>query len=227
MKNILVVTTLLLSWSLPSWSSDFLSSGNIELSETFHSIVLKGNYEVYLSQGSNGELEIEGDKDRVKFWIDEGVLYIEGSGSIWKGGDAVLHIQVNDLRSLTSSGAIELHTQGVISGAELNLDLAGASEVSLDLDYRRVWMETAGATEVDLRGSALYADFKTAGASEINATEFKVRSLGIETAGASELDVYVTDEMKVKARGASEIRYRGNPDHIIRDLKGAMTLEAI
>jgi hypothetical protein len=226
MKRTFILLGIFLSLSLLAFQTDV--NPEVEDQEmVFHSIVLKGNYEVYLSQGSVSHLEIKGNRKSVETRVDDGVLYVEGSGKIWKGGDAVLYIRVSELRSLVSAGAIELHTKGLISGKELDLDLAGASEVSLDLDYRKLRMETAGATEVDLRGSALYADFKTVGASEINAIEFKVRSLGIETAGASELEVYVTDEMKVKARGASEIRYRGNPPNIIRDLKGASSLEPI
>lgn len=226
MKRAIILFGVLLSFSLLGLKPD-VNPVVVNQEMVFHSIVLKGNYEVYLTQGSDSQLEIKGNKKSVETWVDDGVLYVEGSSKIWKGGDAVLYIQVDELRSLVSAGAIEIHTKGMISGKELVLELAGASEASLDLDYRKLRMETAGATEVDLRGSALYADFKTVGASEINAIEFKVRSLGIETAGASELEVFVTDEMKIKARGASEIRYRGNPPNIIRDLKGASSLEAI
>ena len=222
MKNYFLLLGLLLSFTALSSNPETLIS-----LEPFHSIELKGNYEVYISQGGSCQLEIEGEKESVNTWVENGVLHVEGSGKIWKGGDAVLHIQVEELRSLTSSGAIELNSKGLISCDELNLEFAGASEVNLELDAKRLRLDAAGATEVELRGNALYADFKTAGASEINAMSFRVRSLGIETAGASELEVYATDEMKVKARGASEIRYGGNPQHIIRDLKGATTLEAI
>ena len=226
MKRAIILFGVLLSFSLLGLKPD-VNPVVVNQEMVFHSIVLKGNYEVYISQGSDSQLEIKGNRKSLETWVDGGVLYVEGSSKIWKGGDAVLYIQVDELRSLVSAGAIEIHTKGMISGKELILELAGASEASLDLDYRKLRMETAGATEVDLRGSALYADYKTVGASEINAIEFKVRSLGIETAGASELEVFVTDEMKVKARGASEIRYRGNPPNIIRDLKGASSLEAI
>lgn len=193
----------------------------------FHSIQLKGNYEVFLSQGDHSEYRIEGDAASISSRVENGVLYIENSGKFWNGAEATIYIQVSDFRSLQSSGAVEIHTSGVISANDVSIDLAGATEASLSLEVRKLNLEVAGASEVNIKGSALYADMITAGASEIDALAFKVRSLGIETAGASELEVFVTDELKIKARGASEIRYTGKPANIIRDLKGATSLDAI
>jgi hypothetical protein len=226
MKSTILLLGAIIGFSLLGFNMD-VNPKALDQQRAFHSIVLKGHYEVYLTQGTSSKVEVKGDTERLETWVEDGVLYVEGSSKIWKGGDAVLYIQVAEFRSLSSSGAIELQSEGVITGDDVELELAGASEVSLALEVRKLWLQTAGASEVELSGNALYADFISAGASEINAMSFKVRSLGIETAGASELDVYVTDEMKVKARGASEIRYRGNPEHIIRDLKGATSLESI
>ncbi len=230
MKNLLFLFVTLGSISLiarPVTSVAQNPSHPDEIQEYFHSIELKGTYEVYLSQGDVSNYRVEGKRESLDIHVVDGVLRIQNAGKTWGGGDAVIYIQVAELRSLSSSGAVELETQGIIVTDDVKLRFAGASEVIINLEAKHVKMETAGASEVEIKGSAMYADFHTVGATEVDAVSFKVRSLGIETAGASELEVYVTDELKVKARGASEINFRGNPEHIHRDLKGATSLEAI
>lgn len=231
MKNFIILFSLLFGLSGAAFaienSHENPNSSDAEVQESFHSIELKGNFEVYLSQGTSSSYHLEGEEGKLEAYIENGVLYVQSSGKSWDGANGVLHIVVNDFRSMKSAGAIELETSGMIKADYLELKFAGACEISMDLKANKLRLETAGASEVELRGSATYADFHSAGATEIEASEFKVRSLGIETAGASELEVYVTDELKVKARGASEIAYRGRPAHIHRDLKGATSLEAI
>ena len=224
MKKHLVLLSIFLSWA--AFAAPLKTDS--ESFEPFHSIELKGNFEVTISQGSQSEFTL-GEDSNLEAWVEDGILHVQAKGKakMFSSEDGEIHIQVNELRYLSSSGAIELESEGRIKGDKMKLEFAGASEVELDLEVQSLRVETAGASEITLRGSATYADFKSSGASEFDANGLKVRSLGIETAGASEMEVYVTDELKVKSRGASEITYRGNPPHVIKDMKGASSLESI
>ncbi len=198
--------------------------------ESFHSIDLSGSYELVLVQTSGSALKIETDENlhqHIESYVEDEVLYVSSKRRIGNHRELVLYINFEELESIASRGGSEIRTKGVITGDRLNLDFSGAVEAIMDLDYNAVYGDFSGASELKLKGTASVVSLDCSGAIEVNALELMTEKFKLEISGAAEADVYVTEELIVDASGAVEVRYKGDPPIITRDISGAASIEPI
>lgn len=104
------------------------------------------------------------------------------------------------------------------SGAA-NIDL---SEVNGDTLYVRL----SGASKLNVSGTIESIKIKTNGASVVDGFGLTARDAYVTSSGASHSKVNVTGLLNVKASGASNIEYKGEPANIEKRLSGASSLDA-
>lgn len=186
--------------------------------EAFHKIDAHGAFEIYIRQGSQYEVIVAGPHDDIRkasASVSNGVLNLEVEGGhvIWNDDDELrFYITYVDLNSIELGGAVELEGKNRLDGSSLSIDLGGAASLSLDIDVSSFEFDAGGASEAELSGRARTAIIETSGASELSAENLVIGRLGLMTSGASEADVNVTEKLKVDASGASDVRYKGNPE---------------
>jgi hypothetical protein len=59
------------------------------------------------------------------------------------------------------------------------------------------------------------------GSSSLSLFDFPVTRAEASASGASDIDVTVSEELRIDASGSSTIRYRGNPSTVESDTSGA------
>ena len=67
-----------------------------------------------------------------------------------------------------------------------------------------------GASKLELMGSGDRFEAGVHGASTLNALDFMVNSADVETHNASTARVYASDDLTIRAHGASNVMYSGN-----------------
>jgi hypothetical protein len=109
--------------------------------------------------------------------------------------------------SLSGSSDAELNA----AAGEIQAIVAGASELDATLTATGLTLTCAGASDADLQGEVDRARLIASGASDLNAMSLAVGRLNVTAISASEVSVWVTEELRAEAKAASSIRYRGDP----------------
>lgn len=227
-----ILLFLLIGVSVASCEPSVQGNGKVksETRETapFQTLDISGAFDVQITQADYSSLKIEADENLhqyIESYVEDGVLYVSSTRRIGRSRARSLVISLADLEGIDASGASEFKTAGVIRGEKLKLDFSGAVEADLQLDYDEVMGDFSGAAELDLRGNASTVTLDASGAVEVNATDFKTQKFRLEISGAGEADIFVTEELEIEASGAVEVRYKGNPKKVTRNVSGAASIE--
>jgi hypothetical protein len=179
----------------------------------FSSLDVGGAFKVILTQGSTEKLIVEADAEEMDEIITEVVgnrLKIHTKSS-WVGNfhNMTIYLTFISLKDINFSGAVEVESQGPLSFEELDLEISGAAEISLNLTAVKLDAEFSGASEIEFSGKCNTGYLEVSGASEINAENIEFTDLVLELSGASEARVNATGELRIDASGASSVRYKG------------------
>ncbi|MGB0175833.1 MAG: head GIN domain-containing protein [Owenweeksia sp.] len=196
--------------------------------EKFNRIEVSGSFDVHIRQGETAGITIKADEnlmELIETSVHNDELKIKSKKSIRRAKELALYITVRELEKIEASGACTIVTDGELRSAKLEIESSGACEANMDLRCDELKVNISGAGDLTFRGVAESFEVESSGACEISAFDLKTLRTRIDISGAGEVDVYVTEELKVDASGAAEVRYKGNPRNINQDASGASSVK--
>ncbi len=178
----------------------------LDLGSAFSIVVTKGDFSVKAS-GKKEDIEeleanVSGNKLKIRFKDTKGWW-----GKNRKRIDIV--ISMPTLRGLDLSGASTSKISGFENLSDLDLDISGASNSTIDLKANNIKLDISGASTVILVGSGTSISGEISGATSFRAYDYVVKQVNLDVSGASTAKIYATERINVEASGASSIRYKG------------------
>jgi len=229
---ILAASALLLL--LPACTLTCVTGSGTKVSEDrkvddFTSLKVSGNFKVVLVQDSSLNLHITTDDNLMKYIKTsvEGGKLIVSNENVCPTGDQQLTIGVRNLNGIRISGAVEMASQGKINTGDMEMQLSGATKVTLDINAARLTTKGSGSTEINLKGQASTHDVDLSGSGNVNALDFIVGDYNISTSGSSDCSINVLRELNVHSSGSSSIKYRGTPTQINNSKSGSSSIEKV
>ena len=181
---------------------------------SFNALSVSDAFAVEISVGSEESLEIEIEsqfRDDLIVEVRGGILIIgleNGRKNRRMRESPKAYITVKTLDRIQVSGAVSLRTLDILKSKSMELNLSGASVVSLELETEDFSFEASGASVVNIEGSANTQKIRMSGSSIYRAYDFKTVDADVRIGGACSVNVYVTDKLDVRASGASSVRYK-------------------
>lgn len=180
----------------------------------FDGISISGVFNVELIQSDDFSLYIETDDNLFdKLDIDvsnAGILYL-GVSNTRKITQLKATITMPQLKSVEASGATHVKTANTFSGDVLRLEVSGAANASLDLQYQKLLSELSGAAKIKLSGSAETHKAELSGAAKLTANTLKTSSTTIDASGASNAYIAASESLYVETSGAAKVSYDEKP----------------
>jgi len=152
-------------------------------------------------------------------------------------------VTMPNLSGLTASGASRATATGFSSNTGFELDVSGASRVSIDLEAgntvadisgasrltgtlqaQTLRLKVSGASNCQLTGAAGDTDLDVSGASEVNLLELPVQNVDAIISGASRVTINMDGILNVDLSGASRLHYTGDVELGIVNVSGASTM---
>jgi uncharacterized protein YxeA len=193
-------------------------SGNI-VSETheaqaFNDIEVKGNIEVYLTQGDKHSIMVYTDdnlKEYIKTDIHRDQLVISLGKRIKGTEKPRVYIEFSDLENLNASAGAIVFAEEAIQGEELSIDLRSGAESHLNLVFEKADIDITTGAEATIKGSVemLIADIATG--STLNAKNFHAVNCSVNSKSGSQSTVYVSGQLNAMASSGGHVVYTGNP----------------
>ena len=193
----------------------------------FSAVSVGGAVEVTITTGPEVAVVVRADdnvQERVLTEVVDGELRIRLSGPV-RNATLEAHVTVpsDGLEAVQADGAASVTSTQTLEAATFTVDLSGATRVFLVVDADAVETDVDGASVVNLSGTATDLVVRTSGASSVQLGELPVASADVEASGASRATVWVQDELRAVASGASTVRYRGEPA-VDADSSGGSTI---
>jgi hypothetical protein len=240
MKKIALFACLFMAFTLQAQNKmGVIYDENVQVRKlpSFTSIRVSNAIELFLSQSNKTEVAVSAKSDeyrnRVITEVVGGTLIIRMADTRWwKWGDddnrIKAYVSVNELFSLTCSGATNTKIINGLSSEKLKINLSGASDLKGDIKAGTLLADLSGASSfkgkiqanaLSIEGSGA-CDFETSGsgddvivnvsgASNVKMYDYLVKGASVEASGASSVKLNVSGILKPHATGASSIDYKG------------------
>ncbi len=222
---------LLVLMMLFSCDAGIVGNGDVQTRtktiQDFDRLEIDGNFNVFIDQTGKPGLRIEADEnimDIIKVYDSGNKLEIRSEVNILRAKKKNLYINIDDLRKLELSGALEVRADDQLKLRSLYIVGSGAADVNLDIEADELRVDISGAADFDLKGRVEDAEFVISGAGGFDLLDLEVEKMAIEISGAAHARVYATDKLKVEISGAGAVRYKGQPE-ITRDVSGIGSLK--
>lgn len=169
--------------------------------DTFREIGASGALDVTIEWGEQCQVTVDGDDNLVPLVITE-------------VKDGELEVRTPSNTNLRPNIPLRVMVQ---CPALTSLDVSGASDVRVaSLEADRFELEVSGASEVSVTGSCNQLDVDVSGASDVDLAALTAVNAEFDLSGASRLDLRATDSIEGEASGASTVRHAGTSNVNVR-----------
>lgn len=193
----------------------------------FSKLEVSGSFEIRIIKSSSYGVKVEASEKDMKRILtsvegDKLIIKLEKTSKNQYNNDRMLiTIQTPILNAIACSGAVEIKSDDVFDAEKFDLKTSGATEVRIGINAKLLTSKFSGASEVRLKGKVNTHALQMTGASELEAVELEVENYAIDSKGAADCNIFVTQELAVSGSGASSIKYKGSPSKVSKDVKGA------
>lgn len=181
--------------------------------KNFDGLEIGNAFDITVTKGSDYKIKASGDSRDI-----DDLVVKERNGTLevyyrnnWRLRRYKMNIEIEmpTLKEVDFSGAAEASIKGFNNLSELEIDLSGASKATFITNAKTYDIALSGASTLELEGKTdkIYAELS--GASTLNAFSTDATDASLNLSGASNGRVNVDQQLKVKASGASKVRYRG------------------
>ena len=199
----------------------------------FEGVSFSGSFKIYAKQGNSEGLTLKGrpeDLQKIEAYVSSGRLVVKvkkNKGWYSRMKTITAELQFKNLSSIDLSGSCEWKGSNSMTFENMRIDMSGASECMQKLMGETLKVDGSGASDMELSGKVNTFNLDLSGSCEIDADLLECKKVSLESSGASELSVHVTEELKVDASGASTIKYKGSPTKVNSSTSGASTIRKI
>lgn len=185
-------------------------------------------YDIEVVQSTSFSIKAAGDSRDI-----DDLLVVERNGTLnisyrnnWRIRRYRMNIEIEmpTLKKVDFSGASTSSIKGFDNLSDLEIDLSGASKAVFLINAKNYDINLSGASDLELEGKSQKIYAELSGASKLEAFSIDVETASLNLSGASSGRVNVSQQLKVRASGASKVRYRGTAK-VDSELSGSSKIE--
>lgn len=191
-------------------------------------VKISGIMNLYLSQGDDETLRIEGDEKAVS------LLEITENGDLLeirhKDADNVknifedftpdIYLTISDLSSFSFEGVGNIKSENTFQVDELILSGDGIGKLDLEIEAKKIDATFNMMGSIVLRGNVEMINLSNEGMGKIDASKLIAQKMTLNSSGIGKIDVYCEDELSITVNGIGSVNYSGNPKVIKEDVNG-------
>lgn len=180
--------------------------------ENFDEIMIGDVFEVEIEKADTYEIKVIGlerDIDHVEVEQEGSRLEIDMDRYIRRNHSKVkVEIKTPELASVILRGG----SNTLIKGFEINefdVRMSGSSKAEIDIITQKLLVTLTGSSTLQLTGSGYEMEVELSGTSKLNAFEYEVSNVELQSGGAAVARVYASENLDIDAGGGSKVRYKG------------------
>lgn len=219
------IFTLILLFTLSLNSqSDKAIKGNGKVSTKtlktgdYEGISCAGSMDYILVRGAEGNITIEGEENLLEYIeaeVKDNTLKVGVKKNFnlktSKNNTIKITIPFKDINSVSLAGSGDLWNEDKLSTNSLVVSLAGAGDLTLDIETSEVEGKIAGSGDLTLKGNTNALVAKVAGSGNFHAFDLQSNDTVVSVAGSGDAEVVSNESIVARVAGSGDIVYKGNP----------------
>lgn len=182
----------------------------------FSSIDVSGAIDVYAKQDAGPSVKVEADEnlqEYIETIVDGDVLRIrtrEGF-NVNPSNKVKVYVSSSVFKKFEASGACEVFSDGQISNdSEIEIDLSGSCNATMDVNTPKVSSEASGATTLNLKGQTKDFSVEGSGSTNIKCMDLSSQNVELDLSGAGDAELNASTKISGTISGSADVRYKGN-----------------
>lgn len=135
-----------------------------------------------------------------------------------------IYITTKNINEYQIAGAAAVILESELYTDDLNLELSGAGSCTGTIYANNLYATLLGGSKMDVSGSANLLDLKAEGGGMFKNYSLEVAQLDADLNGGAKVYLSVTESLKVKASGGSQVFYKGDGVIESQELSGGSTI---
>ena len=180
----------------------------------FDAIELKISAHVYIRQGSEQKVVVEGQHniiDELERNVDNGIWKIETDRCVRNHDDLRIYITLPDVTLLRISGSGDIISENTLVVNDIELSISGSGKIDIAVDADDINAKTSGSGDMLLEGKGDVLTYQVSGSGDLRAFNLRMHAANINISGSGDADVHVSDELDIRISGSGDVSYKGNP----------------
>ncbi len=176
-----------------------------------------GSFSIQLIRGERPDLTVNADENLLPYILtdfdgDKLKIYVREGYSLRPSDKISVVYTTNELSEIDVAGNCTVNGEGKFTGNNaLDIEMSGAGNVSLDVNYPEIKSEINGSGDIRLAGETRDSKIRIAGVGNYKAGDLKSENVRIDIAGSGDATIYASENLEVSIAGTGNVEYYGNP----------------
>jgi hypothetical protein len=180
----------------------------------FHSFELSGSDKVFIRQGPEQEVRVEGQENIINLIdlnVRDGYWSIRFRDCTRRHNDLVYYITLPEVRFMAVAGSGDIVAQNVLETTDMGLRVSGSGSISAEIDAASLNSEINGSGDIHVGGESPAAEVNISGSGKYHAYNLLSNNYRIRIQGSGDAYVTAVAHMEVRISGSGDVYYKGNP----------------
>lgn len=196
----------------------------------FNRLSMGSAFKIDVKQGSSFSVTATGraeDLEAMESAVKGNTLHLGYKNNGWNKNRKTVEISITmpSLAGVDFSGASRANVARFSGVSSMEIEVSGASQVTMSLSSPKVSVDLSGASSLTLTGDGDVLTGDVSGASSFKGREFSAKTVNIDASGASSAAVLASATINAEASGASSIRYSGSVKDVHSSTSGASSVK--
>jgi len=185
-----------------------------EVTDDFTIVSASEGIQVYVTQGDDFEIEVEGDEniiDLIGTDIKNNKLRIHTIENIGSATKKV-YVTLPEITSLRGSSGANLQTKNTISSKEITVDGSSGASLNIEVTTNEIEIEASSGASLKISGEADKADVDVSSGGSIHAKKLETQNCNAEASSGGNVSIHVSESLYADASSGGNISYSGDAD---------------
>lgn len=224
LKTSLLTFFLLLSISAIAQNKETRNVGD------FDAVAMGIEGKVYIKQGNENEVILEGDESALKDITTEvrgGRLVIKNERDSWRfwGSSTTsrinVYITIKELKGASVSGSGQIIGESTFKTRDFDAALSGSGSMELEIDAEYTTTKISGSGRIIISGKTEKAKLSISGSGRYAAEKLDTKDYEISISGSGRSNIQVSGDLDVRISGSGSVYYDGEPTSINKKVGGS------
>jgi hypothetical protein len=212
MNLIAAIVSVALIFSTTITNAQIRGNGNV-ISElrnpgAFSSVKVNNSIDIYITEGSSNSITVKADENLlpiISTVVSNGVLEISNSRSYQNAEVLEVHLTMENIDKLSSTGSGDIYCEGV-SGNNVQILLNGSGDFNGDFNIKNLQLKLNGSGDADVSGVRGALQIYISGSGDVEAESLQLESCVIKIMGSGDIKLKGSAaKLTVKQTGSGDV----------------------
>jgi len=220
-RNLFHFAVIAIIFSFLSSCIGYSQKEEIRKTGPFTGIGLAVSADLYLSQGDNTEVKLEGSSDllaKVETVVEKNTLKIRYKHRAWgwniPKGPLKIYVTMPEVKRLYLAGSGNIKARTPVNGDKIDLAVSGSGDIAIDhLSANIVNIKISGSGDIRVAGEKTVdaQEIAISGSGDVLNKDLSCKKANIRISGSGGAQVNVQERLEAAISGSGEVLYKGSP----------------